>query len=260
LQVYVPKRRYRIVATPPREIHPVPSRRTGRYVRRDARGLGNGRTAAGAAGGTAISIGTKVLAVNPIAGAAIIIGGAITMLMAKFVGKGCGAACIDASKVEQIYEVAADNMLAVGKLGMISRGEAIAAMQYFIQGGQQHEAQLNQQHSKAGADNLTKVINAEIDAAGSLPDSPSKPIDLAAARAAYIQPVSGWYSDSVAAGAQLSDQVLNSLAAAPERQAQAVVSEAGTLITKAGAALEKAGIPPTVALVGAGLAIWWWMS
>jgi hypothetical protein len=250
MQSYVPRGRYRIVATPPREIQPVPSRRTGRYVRRDARGMGNGRAAAGAAGGTAISIGTKVLAVNPIAGAAIIIGGAVTMLISKFIGKGCGQACIDASKAEQIYEAAADNLYAVGKLGMVSRAEAIAAMQMFLQGGLQHEAQLNQPHSKKGAENLTKVINAEIAAAGSLPESASKPIDIAAARSVYKKAKSGWYPDSIAAGAQLSDQVLSSLADDPARQV-------GTAITQAGEALEKAGIPPALAIVGVGALLWW---
>lgn len=247
MPVYVPRGRYRLMATPPREIHPVPSTRTGRYVRR---GLGNGRAAAGAAGGTAINVGTKLLAVNPIAGAAVIIGGAITMLISKFIGKGCGHACIDASKVEQIYEAAADNLYAVGKLGMITRGEAIAAMQYLIQGGQQHEAQLNQPHSKKGTENLTKVINAEIAAAGSLPETATVPIDMAKARGVYVQAKSGWYADSVTAGAQLSDQVLSSLAASPERQALTAVSQAG-------AALESAGIPPVLALVGIGALLWW---
>lgn len=114
--------------------------------------------AASVAAGTAGTLATVAVAAIPIVGAVAALGA----LLAQFIGGGCGSACVNAAETEQIYEAAADNLLAVGKAGMITRDEAIAGMQALIQAGVQHEAQLATKQGQAGSGNLTKVINAEI--------------------------------------------------------------------------------------------------
>jgi hypothetical protein len=124
-------------------------------IHRFPRGLGQTQTGqeiasytstAGAVGGAGVAIGASsgLIAASSAAIAVPVIGAAVALvaLIAHFVGGGCGNACVDSAKAEQIYEVAADDILAVAKLGMIGQADAIAAMQALLQGGQQHMAQL----------------------------------------------------------------------------------------------------------------------
>lgn len=168
--------------------------------------------AAGITASTAVGATAVALAAIPIVGAVA----ALAALLATFIGGGCGSACVEAAEAEQIYEAAADNLLAAGKLGMISRSEAIAGMQALIQAGQQHEAQFmgssgETRQAQNGSANLTKVINAEIADAQNLPEAASAPIDLARAHSAYVSS-SGWYPASLAAASQASDEYLSQLA------------------------------------------------
>lgn len=186
------------------------------------RGMGAGspqaqQIAAGAeqaaSGGFAVAAaaGASLGPAAPIALAVI----GIAALIAHFVGGGCGQACIIAAKAEQIYEAAADNLLAVGKLGMITAEEAVAGMQLFIQGGVQHEAALgNTSQEQAGAKHLTEVIQNEIAAAQSLPSTRSAPLDLTRAAAAFLQPgAAGWYPDALGPAEQLTLAYLQGLPA-----------------------------------------------
>lgn len=210
-----------------------------------------------------------VIAMIPIAGAIV----AAVALLLTFVGGGCGHACIDASLVEQIPEAAADNLYKLCQMGMISVEEAVYGMQILIQYGQQHEAALGQPHSVAGSKNLTQVINNELAAAKQLPDQITRPIDMLAARAAYIQPgTHGWYDASVAAAAQWTDSYLQGLAsipgrlttgpAGPEASGSAASLVSGMVETlKAGAqnieaAVKTSGLSPALVLALAALGIW----
>lgn len=217
-------------------------------------GAGAGLTASGVFGASAAA-----LAAGPI-GAAIVAAAVIAALLANWIGGGCGTACINASMAEQIYEAAADNAYLVGKLGMVSASEAVALMQTLIQMGQQHEAQWSTDAAKNGAANLAKVINAEIAVAESLPTSPSIPVDLSAARSVYVGGT-GWYPQSSAAAAQLTDQWLTSLAAQPGRISQpvsaTVTADASTIVNAATAAETNVAtalhVAPNTVLIGAAL-------
>src|SRR5207237_5114748 len=172
-------------------------------------------------------------------------GAAAVALFTHVFGGGCGHACIDAAKIEQIYEAAADNLLAVGKLGMISRAEAVGGMQMLMQAGQQHEAQLNDSQAQKGAANLSKVVAAEINAANSLPEAARVPLDLNRARSVYMSG-HGWYPDSLSAAAQWTDQYLAGLASNPVRAVAQTASEALTV---------SGGDVPSLVIVGLGIVV-----
>ena len=182
-------------------------------------GLGAGLPRAsgivGSAGGTA----AEILALAPATGPAapfVAAAAAVIALFTAFFGGGCGQACIDGAKVEQIYEAAAENILAVGKLGMIGRSAVLSALQLLTQAGQQHEAQLlnrtgrEDPHASAGAANLVRVIGELEAEADQLSETPTRALDLSAARGAYVSG-SGWYSDSLSAAAQWTDTYLSSI-------------------------------------------------
>jgi hypothetical protein len=158
------------------------------------------------AGSAFASVLGAVATFAPIVGAFV----GLALLLKQFIGKGCGSACIDAAKAEQIYELWADNLLAVLKLGMISTDQALAGMALAIQNGVQHENEFNDAQSRKGATNLTNVIRAEMLDVPAYAHVKRVPLDLAKAREAYISGP-GWYPDSVAAAAQLTDEYLTSL-------------------------------------------------
>jgi len=132
------------------------------------------------------------------------------LLIAHFIGHGCGAACVDAAKAEQIYELAADNLAAVFKLGMITLEQAVAGMVYFIGLGQQHEATFADKQADKGSEHLTGIIRQEIQGVQAAPKPKPQPLDLTKATAAYVSGP-GWYPDSVNAAAQLTTEYLNAL-------------------------------------------------
>jgi hypothetical protein len=176
-------------------------------------GLGAGLPVVASAVGTGAKIASTILTAAAIAGpAAPIVAavGALAAFVLSVFGGGCGSPCTDASQVEQIYENAADNLYAVGKAGMISGPEAVAGMQSFISTGQHHESLFGTKQANNGAANLTKVIQAEIAAAQSLPAARTQALNLTKAQSLYIGGA-GWYGSSTAAAATLTNQYLSSL-------------------------------------------------
>lgn len=164
----------------------------------------------------------------------VALGAVAASLIVSMIGGGCGSACVDASKAEQIYEAGADNLWAVYKAGMISKSQFIAGAQAFIRAGQQHEAKLASQKQAAhGANNLTSVINALIAGAQGYPDPPARALDLSTAHGLYVSG-GGWYPDSLQAAAQLADAYLQSLPAAQLPAATAGGALAPPLATAAG--------------------------
>jgi hypothetical protein len=178
---------------------------------------------------TALQSTSKALSVIPIVGG--IVAGVATILELFHVGEGCGQACIESAQTEQIFEIAADNILAAAKAGMITASQAVAAMQWIQQQGDAQMAQLAQTDSKAkaGQVNMDKVIQDEIKSVA--PNTPPIPTDAPTAAldptkletSIFIQ--SGWYAQSRAAGASLALQaiaevtgVASGTAAAPAAQ------------------------------------------
>jgi hypothetical protein len=194
--------------------------------------LGAG-TKAGEVTGGVVSTSAAVLALAPATGPAapfVAAAGAIIALISSFIGGGCGNACVEAAQAEQIYEVAADDLLAVAKLGMLSQAEYQAAIQTILQGGQQHMAQLKASgDSKADPTNMTNTINAELADGASLPTAASTAIDLNKAQSVFIDPsTKGWYSASVTAGNQIALAYLQNL------QAQNVSQTSGIAVSPTG--------------------------
>lgn len=159
-----------------------------------AQGLVSGQLAAAAA------------TVLPVIGIAIGLG----LILVHFLGHGCGEACIDAAKAEQIYEAAADDVYAVFKLGMITAAQAVAIMVHLFSAGTQHMGTFGTAQANKGALNMQRVISAEIADLPKTPQPKAQPLNLDAARAAYVTGP-GWYPDSLQAAAQLADSYLEAL-------------------------------------------------
>lgn len=164
----------------------------------------------------------------------VIAGIVVAALLAKFIGGGCGQACIDASMAQQIYQAAADNAYALYAAGMVPLASAVAFMQQMISAGQQHMAQLgNTKQLKDGSANIVKVINAEIAAAQKLPTPTPVPLDLNSARAKYISG-SGWYPQSTAAAAQITDQWVEAAIANPPAGSVSAAGSSPLAVTSTG--------------------------
>ena len=121
---------------------------------------------------------------------------------------------VPAAQIEQVFEAAADNVYALQKAGYLVFAESSAGMQKLISAGNlyyQQAVQSNPQYAQDrrpfvnGQANMTKVINAEIQAASLLPPAGLLPFDQTAAHALYVQDGAGWYSASVDAAVGLTD-------------------------------------------------------
>jgi hypothetical protein len=161
-----------------------------------------------AAVGWVTSFGLTAFAAIPIAGAIIAVGA----LIFSFMGGGCGEACIDASKIEQVYEAVGTNLLALARIGMLGGYAAFVAIQHFLQAGHLAEARLGTIEAQRGATNLMIVLANLGNAAKLLPHDPTQPLDIAVARTHYAGGP-GWYPDSIKAANQLTDQWLVGLGA-----------------------------------------------
>lgn len=162
-------------------------------------------------------MGGIALAAIPAAGPAapvVAIGeGILSLVRAFHLGGGCGAPCVDASQVEQVYEVAADFLLAVAEAGFITQSEASQAMPQLIRAGQENEANLGSQQAQAGAENLTRVITAELNAVTErVPASQSlRAWDRSQAIQVFEQavpPSRGWYQTAYAKGQALAVRII----------------------------------------------------
>lgn len=183
-----------------------------------------------------LSILAPAMAAGPI-GIAIGLAAVLGSLIFSYIGGGCGQACIDASKMEQIYETAGNNAHALVTIGMVTAIEAVAFLRCLIYAGEQHEAALNTKQGQAGSSNMTNDLNAEI-AAVQNSSSPGGPIDLNEARSLYVVGSPGhWYGDAAAAGAQLTDAWLEQLQADPSRLVPADTSNISTTIAPAAVSL-----------------------
>jgi hypothetical protein len=227
---------------PARVITPLPRARRvalGAYRRRRAFGqltasqivgaTGTLATSAASAAGMAaksLSQTTGVLASLGSAAPFIGIGVEVATLLMQFVGKGCGSACIDASKAEQIYEAATDDVWAAAKAGMISIQQFLSFAQAALQAGQQHLATFGTSQAQKGSQNMTNVISTMINTAPGSTVAAPIPLDINAAQALYISGA-GWYPDSLAAAGQLATTYLQSLLPAGATSGTATSSNGG---------------------------------
>jgi hypothetical protein len=147
------------------------------------------------------------------------IAGALMSLISGFISGGCGQACVQSSKAEQIYEIAGQDLHYVAfKLGMLGQNEFLTGIENFIQAGISHLQSLQQQGDTKAADgitNLQKSMAGNVNEASKLPAAASTPLDLAQAQTVFIPAgSSGWYADAIAAGNQLALAYLQSLQSA----------------------------------------------
>lgn len=161
-------------------------------------------TASWVAGFVGISASTSFLLVGALIG--------IAGLLISLLGGGCGAPCIESSKVEQVYEAIGDNILRVAKAGMLGGSAAIVAITHFMGVGNLALNRLGTAQAQAGEKNMDTVLTNLITAARRLPANATAPLDVAAAQKLYVGGA-GWYPDSIAVASQVTTQFLTALAA-----------------------------------------------
>jgi hypothetical protein len=155
------------------------------------------------AGTIAVATASEAALAVTVIGAAVALG----LILVHYLGHGCGSPCTDAARAEQIYEAAADNLLAVYRAGMITLAQATAGMAHLFSAGTQHMATFGTSQAEKGALNMQKVISGEIASAQALAKPKPVPFDLTKARLDYISGP-GWYPDSLQSAAALTDEYL----------------------------------------------------
>lgn len=180
-------------------------------------------------GNAAIKAGLSVSEAIPVVGTIIAAGAAILALF--HVGQGCGQACITSAATEQIFEAAAIDVEKAAIAGMITRDQAVEAIDWLEQQGDAQMAQLAASDSKAtaGRANMDKSIGItlqRIQSSDSIPASPTKALDANVLQnSIFITPgTSGWYANSVSQGASLA---LQAIAEATNLAAQSSTVSAG---------------------------------
>lgn len=170
-------------------------------------GAAIGAGAAGGAEGASYFAGLAAFLTNPVT---IIIGVvALIGILAEFLGKGCGEPCIESSKLEQVYEVAADIIAHAVVLGMIPFAQWNNIYQAILQHGEQAFGQLQQQgdpKAKAGLANMQKVLS------GLHPVAPAHPTPYhwQSLLTSWLQMTNtaGWYPDSLQSGEDMAQATL----------------------------------------------------
>lgn len=97
--------------------------------------------------------GITTISIIPLVGAIL----AVAALLFSIFGGGCGAACIDAAKVEQVFEAAADNLYLLARAGMIDPAHAAIGELHFEQQGHVALDRLKSTPGFNGLLNLYKV-------------------------------------------------------------------------------------------------------
>jgi hypothetical protein len=151
------------------------------------------------------------------AGAILAAAALAILLLIHFIGGGCGDACIEASKGEQIYECAANNLLAIAEqLGMLSYHDFYTLVNACLSAGTIHMQILGKQgdpKAEQGLNNMTTQIEKILTDGATLPFNAPHAMDITAAQAVYLSPSTpGWYSSSIQAGAQVTTALLTATA------------------------------------------------
>lgn len=165
---------------------------------------------AAAASGSSVGAGAGILAAagGPI-GVAIAIGSIVFSILAKHFGP--DPRNVPAAQAEQTFEAAALNAENLAKAGMITPDQAAGGMQGFLSMGQQYiQAQQLGKPGQQGISNMTTVIQQIMARTRALPGKITQALNLSQARSYYVSG-SNWYAGSTAAGAELTDQFLQTL-------------------------------------------------
>ena len=207
-------------------------------------------------------VGGSIMQIAPLTGPAapfVALGGELVKIFSEFFGGGCGQACIQSAKLEQVPEAACDSLQAVAALGMLNQADYMTAIQQIINYGTQQLQNLlakGDSRAQGGITNLAKSTSGNVAYGQTMPTLATKPLDLGAAQAVFLNASTpGWYSDSIVAGNQLALQVLQSIAA---NQASSLTG-GGTASAVSGtvAALSsKTGIPALGIYAGFAALIW----
>jgi len=177
------------------------------------------------------SLAAPASALAAVGAAATVVGLVATpvILLLGKIFRGADPRQVPAAKIEQAFEAGACNVGAVARAGMLSQAEALAAMQLFLQKGDEFYKEMAKGLGPAGERgkaNMHKVIGDWITALRrEVALTRKRPLNLAAARKLYI-PVtkSGWYRESLEAGARLADSYLASLPQNVAEKASSVLS------------------------------------
>lgn len=233
-------------------------------------GLGTGvvgaSTAGAAAGTTAASVGAASTVVGLVAVPVLILLGRLF--------RGADPRQVPAAQIQQVFEAASHNLLAVGRAGLISRAEVVDGARLFLRKGREFYDRADVVLGPAeerGAARMGVNVNEVIIAAqgGAVPApvsgdylqpppgaavaaSRTQRLDLASARSYYI-PVSksGWYRQSLDAAQRLTDSYLESL---PKNIAEKAVAALGISPASLAAPVsESFPVPLWVVIVGVGL-------
>ena len=164
--------------------------------------------------------------------------GGLIEIIASFFGKGCGQACIQSATLEQVPEVALQDLhkVASSQMGAISGGQFQQAWQSILSYGMQQLQQLEASGDKSAAGGITNLQKSTdyTSFVASLPEAATVALDLSAAEAQFISPsASGWYPSSIAAGNALALQILQSIAANPPAGVSSAAASTVTAIESA---------------------------
>lgn len=191
--------------------------------------LGTG-TAVGVAAGESI---TESAALAGPAAPVVAAVGAVVSLISEFFGGGCGAACTESAELEQVPEVALDDLQAVAQSqpGAVSSSMFEEAYNAIIQYGEQQLTALAQKGDSKASGGLTNLQNSTNYSSfiASLPEEATVALDVDAAETTIDgHATTGWYAASVEAGNQLALQVVQSWAGGGSSSITGVLSSLST--------------------------------
>lgn len=168
-------------------------------------------TAAGEAVGKGIS---SVAAFTGPAAPIVAAVGELVSVISSFFGGGCGSACTQSATLEQVPEVALDDLWAVAQAGMLGQADFLSAYQTIDNYATQSLQNLEKTDSKAagGLTNYQKATANYQSLAASLPATAPNGLNLSQAQELFTNPsAAGWEPGSVSAGNNLALQVLQSI-------------------------------------------------
>lgn len=201
-------------------------------------------------------VGVGIMSAAPFTGpAAPIVAavGEVVDVISKFFGGGCGQACVQSATLEQVPEVALDDLDRVTSQqpGAISGGMFEQAWQAIINYGTQQLQQLEAKGDSRAAGGITNLQKSTdySSLVASLPAEPTVTLDVTRAQSVFTSPsASGYEPGSVSAGNALALQVLQAIAAS---------STVGSVAGSAVASIETSTGLPGWLLVAAAAGLAW---
>jgi hypothetical protein len=221
----------------------------------DAAGRPQRRLGVGTATGEAIGSSLiKVAAATGPAAPFVAAAGAIIDAISSFFGGGCGQACIKSATLEQVPEVALDDLhaVAIQQPGAISQSDFQTAYTEILNYGVQQLQNLEAQGDKRAAGGITNLQKSTDYSSfiASLPANRTVALNLSQAQTAFTNPsAAGWEPGSVSAGNALALQVLQSIAASGTASSTGVSGTVNALSTAT-------GLPEWALLLGGAALLW----